>query len=78
VAVGASPRGSLALMQLARVQAALAGRDYALPDDVKRFAVPALSHRLIVDPGLWMKRQAAAEIIDSIVAETPVPVVTGA
>ncbi|GAB4425415.1 MAG: MoxR family ATPase [Anaerolineae bacterium] len=78
VAVGASPRGSLALMQLARVQAALAGRDFALPDDVKRFAVPALSHRLIVDPGLWLKRQAAAEIIDNIVAQTPVPVVAGA
>ncbi len=78
VAVGASPRGSLALMQLARVQAALSGRDFALPDDVKRFVVPALSHRLIVDPGLWLKRQAAAEIIDSIVTQTPVPVVAGA
>ncbi len=75
IAVGASPRGSLALLQLARVQAALAGRDYVLPDDVKSFANPALVHRLILDPGLWMKRQAAAEIIAAIVEKTPVPVI---
>ncbi len=75
VAVGASPRGSLALLQLIRVQAALDNRDYVLPDDVKRFALPALVHRLILDPGLWMKRQAAAEIIESIVQKTPVPVI---
>ncbi len=75
VAVGASPRGSLALLQLVRVQAALENRDYVLPDDVKRFALPALVHRLILDPGLWMKRQAADEIITSIVQNTPVPVI---
>ncbi len=75
VAVGASPRGSLALLQLARVQATLDSRDYVLPDDVKRFALPALVHRLILDPGLWMKRQAADEIIAAIVQNTPVPVI---
>jgi MoxR-like ATPase len=75
VVVGASPRGSLALLQLSRVQAALEGRDYVLPDDVKRFALPALVHRLILDPGLWMKRQAADEILSSIVDRTPVPVI---
>lgn len=75
VSVGASPRGSLALLQLARVQATLEKRDYVLPDDVKSFALPALVHRLILDPGLWMKRQAANEIIDSIVQKTPVPVI---
>jgi MoxR-like ATPase len=74
VAVGASPRGSLALLQLSRVQAALAGRDFVVPDDVKAFALPVLEHRLILDPGLWMKRQAAAEIITGIVQQTPVPV----
>ncbi|MBN1992237.1 MAG: MoxR family ATPase [Anaerolineae bacterium] len=75
VAVGASPRGSLALLKLARAQAALAGRNYVLPDDVKRFAGPALVHRLILEPGLWMKQHAAAEIIASIVQATPVPVI---
>ena len=50
VAVGASPRGSLALLKLARVQAALEGRAYVLPDDVKSFVRPALIHRLILTP----------------------------
>jgi MoxR-like ATPase len=75
VAVGASPRGSLALLKLARAQAAIAGRDYVLPDDVKRFAEPALVHRLILEPGLWMKQHAADEIIASIVQATAVPVI---
>jgi MoxR-like ATPase len=78
VAVGASPRGSLALLKLARAQAALEGRDYVLPDDVKRFAGPALVHRLILEPGLWMKRHAADEVIASIVQTTTVPVIEGA
>jgi MoxR-like ATPase len=77
VAVGASPRGSLALLQLARVQAVLENRDYVLPDDVKRFALPALVHRLILDPSLWMKRQAADEIIGVILQNTAVPVIDG-
>ena len=75
VAVGASPRGSLALLKLARAQAALAGRAYVLPDDVKQFAVPGLIHRLILEPGLWMKAHAADEILTSIIQATPVPVV---
>lgn len=75
VSVGASPRGSLALMQLARVRAALAGRNYVLPDDVKEFVIPALVHRLILDPGLWMKRHAASDILTSIIDKTPVPVI---
>jgi MoxR-like ATPase len=75
VAVGASPRGSLALLKLARAQAAIAGRDYVLPDDVKRFAGPALVHRLILEPGLWMKQHAADEIIASVVQATAVPVI---
>ncbi len=74
LAVGASPRGSLALLKLVRAQAALAGRTYVLPDDVKRFAVPALVHRLILEPGLWMRQHAAEEIITGIVQATPVPV----
>ncbi|OGF54137.1 MAG: magnesium chelatase [Candidatus Fraserbacteria bacterium RBG_16_55_9] len=75
VSVGASPRGSLALLKLARARAALEGREYVLPDDVKTFAGPALVHRLILEPDLWMKRHAADEIIDSIVGAVPVPVI---
>lgn len=77
VAVGASPRGALALLKLARAWAAQDGRAYVLPDDVKRFAQVALQHRLILDPDLWMKRNAAAAVIDSVVAATPAPVLSG-
>jgi MoxR-like ATPase len=74
VAVGASPRGSLALLKLVRAQAALSGRSYVLPDDVKQFAHPALVHRLILEPGLWTRRNAADEIVESIIQSTAVPV----
>ena len=59
IAVGASPRGSLALLKLARAQAALAGREYVLPDDIKAFAKPALIHRLILNPELWLRTGAS-------------------
>lgn len=74
VAVGASPRGSLALLKLSRARAAMQGRDYVLPDDVKAFVRPALVHRLILEPDLWMKRHAAEEILDEILQSVPVPV----
>jgi MoxR-like ATPase len=74
VSVGASPRGSLALMKLSRAKAALAGRDFVLPDDIKHFIVPALIHRLILEPELWMKRSAAEEILTTISESVPVPV----
>jgi MoxR-like ATPase len=77
VAVGASPRGSLALLKLPRAWAAMQGRDYVLPDDVKVFAEPALVHRLILEPDLWMKRHAAEEVIAYIVQTVPVPVIEG-
>jgi len=77
VAVGSSPRGSLALLKLARARAGLEGRDYILPDDVKRFAVPALAHRLILHPEFWMKRRASEEIIESILEMIPVPAIKG-
>ncbi|GAB4111903.1 MAG: MoxR family ATPase [Roseiflexaceae bacterium] len=73
VAVGASPRGSLALLKLARAQAALDGRDYVLPDDIKRFLGPALAHRLIMTPDLWMQRRAADEVISAIGRAVAVP-----
>jgi len=77
VAVGASPRGSLALLKLSRAWAALQARDYVIPDDVKLFVRPALIHRLILEPSLWMKRHAADEILAHIVQSVPVPVLDG-
>jgi MoxR-like ATPase len=77
VAVGASPRGSLALLKLSRVWAAMQGRDYVLPDDVKDYVQPALVHRLILEPDLWMKRHAAEEVLADILHRVPVPVLVG-
>lgn len=73
VYLGASPRGSLALMKLARARAALEGRDFVLPDDVKAVAKPALVHRLILKPELWMRELAAEEVIERALATVPVP-----
>jgi len=74
LSVGASPRGSLALMKLARARASLHGRDFVKPDDVKHVAVPALAHRLTLSPELWVQRTDPSEIVRSIVASVPVPV----
>ena len=74
LSLGASPRGSLALMKLARARAALHGRDFVKPDDVKQVAVPALAHRLTLSPELWVQRTDPGEIVGSIVSSVPVPV----
>jgi len=74
VAVGASPRGSLAFLKMARARAALLGRDYVLPDDIKHFAVPVLSHRLILQPEYWLTRQVSDRLINDILAKVEVPV----
>lgn len=76
IAVGASPRGSLALLKLARAYAALGRRDYVLPDDVKTFVIPALVHRLILKPDLWLKRDAASEVLETILSSVQVPVIS--
>jgi MoxR-like ATPase len=76
VAVGASPRGSLAFLKMARAHAALEGRDYILPDDVKRFAFPVLSHRLLLQPEYWMSQQVTGDIIRDVLEKTPVPVIS--
>jgi MoxR-like ATPase len=60
-------------LKLSRAWAAIDGRDYVLPDDIKSFAVPALVHRLILKPDLWMKKGAAEDVIDSILNVLPVP-----
>jgi MoxR-like ATPase len=71
--VGASPRGSLALLKLARCKAALAGRDYVLPDDVKAVTVPALAHRLVLRPELWVQRVSAEDVIRDVLESVPTP-----
>ena len=73
VLVGASPRGSLALLKLARSQAALLGRDYVTPDDVKSVAVPALAHRLTLRPELWVQRIKADDVIRECLDSVPTP-----
>ncbi len=78
VAVGASPRGSLALLKLARAQAALDNRDYVLPDDIKDFVHASLGHRLILSPDLWLRQGATRQILNAVVNAVPVPVLTRA
>ena len=75
VRVGASPRGSLALMKLAMAHAAINGRNFVLPDDIKEYLIPALSHRLMLEPDYWMRKHAAEEIINGISRSVPVPVI---
>ncbi len=74
VVVGTSPRGSLALLKTARAWAALEGRAYVLPDDVKRLAPWALGHRIVLDPGLWNVQRSERTVIDEVVGAVPVPV----
>ncbi len=75
VSVGSSPRGSLAFLKIARANAALDGRDFITPDDIKRYAVPVLGHRVILQPEYWMSRQVADDVIRDTLERTPVPVV---
>jgi len=77
VSVGASPRGSLAIMKIARAIAAAGGRGFVIPDDIKQVAGPALRHRLVLAPDLWMRTGAASEVIDSILSTVPVPAISG-
>ncbi len=73
VEVGASPRGSLAVMKLARAHSALSGREYVTPDDVKAVAVPALAHRLVLRTELWVRRVRPESVIEEIVASVATP-----
>src|SRR6266581_2158383 len=73
VQVGASPRGSLALYALARGRAALSGRDFVVPDDVKSVAVAALAHRLTLRPELWVQRVRPEEIVREVLRTVPTP-----
>ena len=73
VEVGASPRGSLALLKLGRANAALNGRDYIIPDDVKSLCSEALSHRIIPKAASWIRGFDASQIIDDVLGKVPVP-----
>ena len=75
VAVGVSPRGSLALLKLTRAWAAIQGRTFVIPDDVKQFIQPALSHRIILDPSLWDVRKSENSVVAEITQLVSVPVI---
>jgi MoxR-like ATPase len=73
IEVGASPRGSLALIRLARARALAQGRDFVDPDDVKIVLRPALAHRLVLRSELWVRGVAAEEVLATTVAAVPAP-----
>lgn len=71
--VGASPRGSLALMKMARARAALSGRDFVIPDDVQDVAVPALAHRLILKPEYWAQEVTEERVVEEVLEQVATP-----
>jgi MoxR-like ATPase len=73
VMLGASPRGSLAVLKLARAEAAIRGRDFVVPDDVKAVAIAALAHRLVLRPELWISRTTPAQVVETLLREVPAP-----
>jgi MoxR-like ATPase len=73
VYLGASPRGSLALYRTGQARAALSGRDYVLPDDIKFLAVPALAHRVILGPGARLRDLSAQQVVEEILNSIPAP-----
>jgi MoxR-like ATPase len=73
VTLGASPRGSLALLKLARAEAAIRGRDFVLPDDVKAVAVAALAHRIVLRPELWVSSTTPRHVVEGVLREVPAP-----
>jgi MoxR-like ATPase len=73
IQVGASPRGALALVQLARGQALLRKRDYVTPDDIKSIAVPALAHRVTLHPELWVRQVSSDDVIARLLTNVPTP-----
>ena len=73
VYLGASPRGSLALYRTAQARAAIDGREYVLPDDLKALAVPTLAHRVILGPGARLRDLTAEQVVDEILNSVPVP-----
>jgi MoxR-like ATPase len=77
VTVGASPRGTLAVIQLARGHAVLDGREYVTPEDIKAVAIPALAHRLVLRPEMWVRQITGQDVAAEVLATVPVPRGTG-
>jgi MoxR-like ATPase len=77
VAVGASPRASLALLKLSRARAAMEGRDFVIPDDVKCIAREVLMHRIMLKPDVWAIGRAVRDVVESLIRSIPVPKVKG-
>jgi MoxR-like ATPase len=73
LALGVSPRATLALQKAARAWAAARGRDYVVPDDLKDLAVPVLEHRLALTPEAQLRGITAAEVLDDVLGTVPVP-----
>ena len=78
VAVGASPRAELDLVQLARARALLLGRDYVIPEDVKALAVPAMAHRISLRPEMWVRPVRTSDVVEELLRRLPVPRTRGA
>lgn len=74
LALGASPRATLALFKLSRALATLSGRNYVLPDDVKQLAVPVLAHRLLMDPVAQMNGLTPEAVVEALLEKVPVPI----
>jgi MoxR-like ATPase len=77
VAVGASPRAELDLVQLARASALLAGRDYVIPEDVKSLAVCAMAHRISLRPEMWVRQVRSTDVVAELLRRVPVPRTAG-
>jgi MoxR-like ATPase len=73
VAVGASPRAELDLVQLARARALVSGRDYVIPEDVKALAVPAIAHRISLRPEMWVRSVHGSDVVEQLLRRLPVP-----
>jgi MoxR-like ATPase len=75
IMVGVSPRGALALLKLAKAWAAIQGRSFVIPDDVKQFVQPTMAHRIILEPNMWGNKKHERSVIDEVVQSVQVPVI---
>ena len=73
VYLGASPRGSLALYRTSQARAAMNGRDYVLPDDIKALVIPTFAHRIILGPAARLRDVTAEQVVEEIMNNVPVP-----
>jgi MoxR-like ATPase len=78
IAVGASPRAELDIVQLARARSLLFGRDYVIPEDVKALAVPAMAHRITLRPEMWVRQVRNSDVVEDLLRRVPVPRTRGA